>query len=722
MYQVAWQRLLTVHYGVGAISTTLIVSVYMFGLGVGALLGGFLAERSKNKIILYFMIEFLIGCFGVISLPFLDFLGRHTAGSNYFISFFYMVSFLCLPTILMGITLPLLTKIFNSIIRNFLNTVSLLYFVNTIGAAVGAVVTSYVIISFFGLDSAVFCAASINFVLALLIFIARFIQPVEKTKASANTPSGNKEAIFGRIAYLLVFITGFLAIGYEIVWFRVVGILLKSSPYAFSTVLSVYLAGIAMGSFNMNKYLKKNKSIDKKKIFFLLQFLIGLCVIVVFAGYYYLTKYTMFGTLTQMSFSADLHPHLQIPSLDSLKVFLKGVYSLADVFFWPVLFVLTPTMFMGASFPLISLLALSDQDKEGKTVGTVYFYNISGNVFGGIVTGFVLMPYLGTEVTLLGFSIIGLLFGLFVSMPVGEQAVEKRIAFVSVLIMITIIFFPGKSKLYETMHTMPGDEYASYFNEGRDGTVMTYENNEKILTYINGLSHGARPSNMFLYEVYEAMSFAKEIRKILIIGFGTGSTTEAILKVNSVENVTLVELNHELINNLSRMPLFEEILSNHKLSLVIDDGRRFLLQTNEKYDLIFIDALRLETSHSNNLYSRQFFSIAHQHLNPRGIFMSVTFGNGIINKTLQSVFEATRIYGVFTLASNKPFKIDDSRRKRIFDVLKRSEQEFLLGKESERARKMDYYEKDFNVYPVNEDWKPVSEYYIGSKVRGIFND
>src|SRR5262245_16059932 len=80
--QVAWQRSLASDYGVGAISITLIVSVYMVGLGLGALLGGFLAERVRNKIILYFIVELLIGVFGIASLPFLDYLGRYTAGSD----------------------------------------------------------------------------------------------------------------------------------------------------------------------------------------------------------------------------------------------------------------------------------------------------------------------------------------------------------------------------------------------------------------------------------------------------------------------------------------------------------------------------------------------------------------------------------------------------------------------------------------------------------------
>ncbi len=84
IYQVIWQRALTLYYGVGTISMTLIVSIYMVGLGFGSLIGGYLAERVEKRLFLYFLVELLIGIFGIISLPFLNFLGKHTAGSNYF--------------------------------------------------------------------------------------------------------------------------------------------------------------------------------------------------------------------------------------------------------------------------------------------------------------------------------------------------------------------------------------------------------------------------------------------------------------------------------------------------------------------------------------------------------------------------------------------------------------------------------------------------------------
>jgi spermidine synthase len=726
IYQVAWQRLLTVYYGVGAISITLIVSIYMFGMGIGALFGGFLSERVKNKIILYFIVELLIGCFGLVSLPFLNFLGRYTAGSSYLLSFIYMFLFLSIPTILMGITLPLLTKIFNGIVQNFLDSVSFLYFINTIGAACGAVFSSYVIISFFGLDTAAYFAVTINFSLAVLIFLAKYYPTVQQERKYVPDIQYNQEAILGKVAYLFVFITGFLAIGYEIAWFRVVGILVKASPYAFSSVLSVYLSGIALGSFSMNKYLKKHNVIDKKNLFFLIQLLISIYVIASFIAYYYLTKYTFFATFTRESFSVQLHPSFTMPVLHSVKEFLKYFYSLIDVFLWPVIFVFIPTILMGASFPLISSLALSERDKEGKTVGTVYFFNITGNVLGGIVTGFVLLPICGTETTLLGFSLAGVFFMLFIT-KVADIPLQiiKRIVLALTLVVISVIFFPQKGQLYEIMHISPGNEFESYFEEGIDGVVMTYQYKDKVWNYINGLMHGIRPAPAYYYETVEAVSYSPKIENILIIGYGTGSITEAILKMKNTGKVTLVELSHTLINNLVKMTPFKEMLADSRLELIIDDGRRYLLKSNKKYDLILIDPLRSSTAYSNNIYSQQFFELVNKRLNPGGIFMVWMDEFRVMPKTVMSVFDHVRVYNFFCLGSNMPFKENYELKKHILNSFSEQEKSRILtwySRESKNVGDNAYIEKLVAGYPINQDWKPVVEYYLGLELRKKFID
>lgn len=716
IYEVVWQRLLTLYYGVGAISTTLIVSVYMLGLGVGALFGGFLAERVRDKITLYFVVELLIGFFGLVSLPFLDFLGRHTAGSSYLVSAPYMFLFLCLPTMLMGITLPLLTKIFNRLIQNFLNTVSFLYFINTIGAAVGTIFASYVIISFFGLDSGIYFAVAINFILAALIFLARYFPIGQQDKEFLPELEEERNDIFGNIAYPLVFITGFLAIGYEIVWFRVIGVLVKDSPYAFSTTLSVYLLGIALGSLAMNKYLRRQKTIGRSSLFFSLQFLIGICVLVIFIGYFYLTKYTFLDKFTIMSSGTSPHPiFISFPL--SIKGVLTTLYYLFDVFLWPMIFVFVPTILMGASFPLIASLALSQRNKEGKTVANVYFFNITGNVLGGILTGFLLLPHLGTEVTLLVFSSVGIFLGLFVKRFAGRQlATIWRIGLVLILLVVNVTFFPKAGQLYPIMLPSHGKEFAIYLEEGADATVVTYQYQDEVWNYINGQSHGGRPGYRYYYDTIEAASFAPRIRNVLIIGYGCGSTTETILKMEDVQKVTIVELSNTLMNNLKRMPIFQKMLADSRLDLIIDDGRRFLLRTDEKFDLILMDAVRTTTSYSNNLYSSQFFELIAQHLNSGGVLMVWMDEGRVVPKTVLSVFDQVRMYNYFCLASNTPFKRNDERQINLLDSFSPQERD-PISKQGEYLGDQAYIEKITQRYPINQDWKPVAEYYLGLRVK-----
>lgn len=727
MYQVAWQRLLTVHYGVGTISITIIVSVFMFGMGLGALYGGYLAERVKNLFTLYFIVELLIGCFGLISIPFLDYLGRHTAGSSYMVSFFYMFLFLSLPTLLMGITLPLLTKIFNRIIHNFITTVSFLYFINTIGAAIGAVISSYVIISFFGLDSAVYFAVIINFMLAALIYIVKYFDVHGREQKEEPVPETHytKDVSFGSFAYLLVFITGFLAIGYEIIWFRVVGVLVKSSPYAFSSVLSVYLCGIAIGSIMMHRYLQTHGNIDKKGLFYLLQFLIGIYVLAVFIGYYYLTKYTFLSTFTVNSFSQDLHPLFRMPSLTSIRSFRWDTFLILDVFLWPIFFIMVPTILMGASFPLISFLALKRSDREASTIGTTYFFNIAGNVLGGIVTGFILLRYLGTEMTLLGFALVGVLFGLCISKLTGDKlGIGRRTGVVMICIVLALIFFPKKGELYDTMHISPGNEYKSYFEEGIDGIIMTYNIGDKMKNYINGLSHGYRPGPGYYRLAVETLSCAPKVDHVLIIGYGLGSITEAVAKNDAVKKITIVEINRDLMENLEKMETFRELLSDRRIELVIEDARRLLLRTDDKYDVVLMDPLRTTTSYSNNIYSAQFFELVKDHMNPGGIFNIYIEEHNVLPKTVLHVFEYIRAYRNFFLASTMPIKLNSERREKHianFPEQTRAEMAKIHSKDTYSGNQDDI-RKIGSHYPINQDWKPVNEYYLGSRIRELFID
>jgi len=396
-----------------------------------------------------------------------------------------------------------------------------------------------------------------------------------------------------------------------------------------------------------------------------------------------------------------------------------------DIFFWPMMFVLIPTILMGASFPLISFLALSRQDEEGKTVGTVYFFNIVGNVLGAVITGFILLPNFGTERVLLFFILTGIFFGMFIRNIFNKRInLYVRYSTVTLILLVSILFFPTRGRLYEVIHTTSRpDNYTRYLDEGRDGVVLTYLRGEKLLTYVNGHLEGMRPLPVGYFWNMEALSHAKKTRKILIIGYAGSTLAEAVLNAKGVKEVTIVELNGTLIRNLKRFDFIRRTLSDPRVKLIIDDGRRYLLRTNEKYDVILMETLRQPNAYSNNLYSREFFQLIKNHLNEGGVFLVREPAGGGMLKTFLTVFDYIKRYREFSIVSNSPLKKNiaywnslleeipsDYIRMRMLNLSKEKPQE---------VRKTDLSSKEFSYYKINTDWKPVSEYYIGEKIRGL---
>lgn len=720
IYQVSWQRLLTLHYGVGAVSVTLIVSVYMLGLGFGSLLGGRLAQRSEDPYALYAAVQGALGVAGLASLPCMVTLGAITASGNAAVSLAALFAFLCVPTMLMGITLPLVVTIVTRLTPDFLGSVSRLYFINTLGASCGAVLTGFVLVSLVGLDGCIVLAAAIDVLLAVVILLVR--PPGRAGPAQPGECLPDEPADWRRLAYLLVFCSGFMAIGYEIVWYRVVGVLVKDSPYAFASVLAVCLLGIALGSRAIHQHMIRRPAASGRDLFFTLQFLIGVTVLLTFIGYYHLSRVPPVQWLTQLSFLADEHPSVALFLRSPGRRCFEDVYLLLDVFLWPVVFTLVPSMLMGASFPLIASVALSRRGREGTAVGTTYFLGVLGNVLGGLVTGMVLLPAVGSETTALAFGLMGLLFGLAPGVPptggVGSRPLPRqwRIAWVFLLVAASAALFPRNGALYRAMHVAPFAPNRVHVEEGLDAVVLTYEDGDRVRNFINGQGHGYRPGPVFQAEAFEGLAHAAGLRRVLVVGFGAGTIAEAALIPEGVERVTVVELSGSLIANLRKLPPLARTIDDPRVRLVTADGRRFLQRTNERFDAILMDPLRTTTAYSNNLHSREFFALAARHLAPGGILMVGGLdGTPVIPRTLLEEFRFVRSYPYFCLASKGPLVLNQVRLEGLLGALPEDQ------RESVRSLTTDTLEGEALVrataaYPANQDWRPVSEYYLGLQV------
>ena len=172
IYQVSWQRLLFTGFGVDLTSITVIISVFMLGLGIGAFFGGRIGDHFSKKIILIFcFIELLIGIFGFISYSAIHWLQDIMIHSHILIMTFGVFLLLLIPTFLMGSTLPLLTAFFNKHIGNIGESIGQLYFYNTLGAAMGALSTGFILFNFLTISQTLMLAASLNILIALSIFM-----------------------------------------------------------------------------------------------------------------------------------------------------------------------------------------------------------------------------------------------------------------------------------------------------------------------------------------------------------------------------------------------------------------------------------------------------------------------------------------------------------------------------------------------------------------------
>lgn len=699
----------------------------MLGLGLGAIFGGRIAERVTDKVRLYFFIELAIGLFGLISMPFMELVGKKTAASGHLVSFACMFLLLSIPTILMGITLPLLTKIFNGVVNNFLQSLSYLYFINTLGAAIGVLATSYILISFGGLDISIYTAVAINLCIAAALLL--FKKQMGAANASApNDVSLNTDGLSAlpkaplktNTIYAIVFTTGFIAIGYEIIWFRMIGTIVKASPYSFPTVLAVYLTGIALGSYLMKKLLAGNTRLqrtNKRELFFSLQVLIAAYVLLSIAAYHFLVNNSdVVRRANFSSFNNLFHPSADGPPNWRLGSVIMWLAHHSDIIVWPALFIFVPTLLMGASFPLVTSLAYT-KGKEADTVGKIYFFNVLGNVTGGLVTGLYLLGAIGTEHCLLLLSFIGLLFIFFNGNNLYVTGATAKVLVVSVFAAISLLAFPGRLQLYRTIHPawifQPDDKLT--ITEGTDGVIATYINGQKLVTFINGMAHGGRPGMFFFHEVAQTLAYRPNPKNVLVIGMGTGTLIEALKEVTPLPNITLIELSDALLSNLHQVDTLHSLLSDGHVKVICADGRSFLHRTNEKYDAIFTDPLLTTTSFSNNIYSRQFFELVKTHLSPNGVLMTWMDEQYVIPRTLCTVFPYVNKYGNFAVSANNPIKEDTAYMNGLIDSYPLTEKQYVkefVAKQPPVKYRAQILQET-KGYRINEDYRPVCEYFLG---------
>ncbi len=708
VYQTAWHRLLGLFAGADTIAAALVVGAFLLGLGIGSLLAGLLADRLSRRaaLLAFALCEVGIAAFAVAS-PWLyyDVIYRELLplSSSRGVIFAVVFAGLLWPTFLMGCSLPFLSKAVVSEIAGSARLIGWLYGLNTLGAGVGAFVGGWYLIGTFGFDKAVYVGAALNLVVALGgLLLARGLGMADTKPPSTVREKDSDGGVVWRWS-LLVFISGFLIVALQIVWYRLIGVLLQSNGYSFSLVLSVFLLGDAAGLLVGARTI--DRIADPRRFFFLMQ---GIATALALAGAWFVFWAMGAGVLPADFVDRD--------------IMSGGRRDTAMIVLLLLIVVLPASFIMGFSFPVVQKAVQRDIDRLGQRVGLVQLANIVGNSAGSLVAGLLLLDFAGTAGTLKLLVAIGLGFAVL-------QVITARGARwaypPAILLALGLVLFPPDQDFWRRLHGIT-TEKAIVVEDKTGLSLLKLANAQDGDLYIQGHTQSSLPFDtvhVFLGAIGPLTHPAP--KRVLVIGSGTGGTPYAAGLHPGTERVRVIEIVAPVIDTLRRylhakgQSGVDSLLTNPKFEVVIADGRHSLALDPTKYDVIEADAILPKTGLSGLLNSQEFFRQVKSKLAPGGIYVQWAPTERTV-ETFRSVFPYVTMVHPALLGSDRPIPY---ARDKILELLERPEIDIhLTSARVDRAELLKWFEdkkvevlNDGKTVPAtspNTDFFPRDEYYL----------
>jgi len=622
VYQVAWQRILVFQSGVGIHSVALIVAVFMAGLGLGAYVGGRLSARvSAFRALLAFAgIELLLGCFALVSswiyydVLYAELTVHYGAGRSALLLHFVA---LLPPTTLMGMSLPLLVRATLRDPVESARTIGLLYGVNVLGAAFGALLTPWVLIRFYGIDGAIWFGALCNLLAGVaVLFLARSGPWREPARAPSGSSAWTARAElpgsqpFG-VWVALYAVSGFCALALEILWFRIIDVAVKSTAFTFGTVLAFFLAGLAAGSLFGGRFAVRLER--PLQTFLTLQ-----CVLLGYAGFALVVLVNLPTTTPFFSGLVEYwgaYRGFQLGAATNWEWILKLYVGL------PLFLYGLPTFLMGLSFCVLQRAVQDDVRTSGFKVGALQAANIGGNVAGSLLTGIFLLSWTGTAGSFRVLLFLG--FG-FAALGIFWYGFRGRFGALAAVLLVVAFVAPSQMELWQRLHGAPEGGQTFIEEDGTGVAVISPDGGRKRLS-VNGKGHSWLPfGNM--HSVLGALPAALHAAPVdvAIVGLGSGDTAWAAGFRPETRRVVVFEVvapERSLLEQVASpaLPDLQRFLADPRLDFRVADGRNALLHEDVSYDLIEADALRPTSAYSGNVYSVEFFELAAKRLKPGGV-------------------------------------------------------------------------------------------------------
>jgi spermidine synthase len=626
IYQTVWVRMLTRYLGATTHATATVLVVFMAGLALGAYLAGRVADRVRKPLATYSLLELAIGILGLVA----SFVVIQNVGSFYVQIYdwvgnapatllaarvLFVLTCLLLPTVLMGATLPLMVAYITRLGLRFQSSLGWLYAINTYGAVFGVLITGFYLLGEFGESASLGVAATLNVAAACLaLLLARQTSSSGETQHELATSSVAKEEAaeiiqpyplaIRRLALVSIFASGLAALAYEILWTRLLVLLLETSIYAFSTMLATFLVGIAWGSWDSTRQEKLSRA--PLAAFGFLEILIGFWAAV--------------GLLVLPTF----HEWWLQPTFYGATLPRHIIAILSCVFM-----VLPIAFFFGRQFPVAVRCCLSDPASPGKSTGWAYTTNTLGTIVGSLLAGFFLLPFLGTALMMLIVAGLNVILGaalLKMSSPtergnLGRMAAVFTIGFI---VLAAVVGDPYQKATIARIHEAFGPDgvmYATHEQTAATTVAAGNPNNPRARAlFINGvgMTHLCTETKVMAHLPY---LLADKPKRMLIICFGMGTTFRSAVKTYPDLQVDAVDIVPEVFECFQYYHKdAADVLSRPNAHTHADDGRNYLLTHRTPYDVITIDpAPPLHSAGTVNLYTKEFFQLCKDRLTPTGV-------------------------------------------------------------------------------------------------------
>jgi len=598
----------------------------MGGLALGSFAGGKIIDREFNPLAAYALLEAGIGiyclllpflidlCFPIFQWIYLNLGNSYTQTS--LVRFSVCFALLIIPATFMGATLPILSK-FVSREENFIGKdVGTLYSINTFGAVVGAWASAFLFMRLFGVKATIAITAALNISISLIIYFLfkpplKVRLPYLETSPQKKGNSLQSSEIFILLSFAF---SGLTALVYQVAWTRILSLLLGSSVYAFSLILSVFILGLALGTVTASRFLDRFSDLIKN--YGLIQMVIG------FSSLFIIPLFGLIPFVNRWIYE----------NWSQQFQFMQGANFL-------IIFglLIVPTFFMGAQFPIVIKVLAKKLETIGQNVGRVYASNTIGAIIGSFLAGFVLVPTLGLQTTILSAVFFNVLLGiLLLVLGTSISFNWKMYVLPGVFILCVVIansIAPWDKSVISSGSFMPyriGDLREAelkknkilYFKEGMHTTVTTeLSTSGNIFLRVNGKTDASLALDMRtqLLSGYLPMLFHPNPKSALVVGHGSGITLGAVEQF-PVNKINLVEISPAVIEG-SRFfdPFNHYSLNDKRLSILLEDGRNHISLSKSNYDVIVSEPSNPWISGVGALFTVDFFEFLKKRLNPGGL-------------------------------------------------------------------------------------------------------